>query len=374
MILGNFQHASESVRCTSGVAILHLYLIGTNVCRVLRLCFVTLSETTQAFSWVTGVLATHEAPKYLSDWTQKRKKAKLSGASVVGLEKQLSTSVGEIPVVLKWAASSGRTDVVRNILETSNKRTKLMPGTSGHALLLAIQNGHTEAANLLINRGEGMTYADENSATLLHWAARIGQSSICQKLLGKGVSLGAKDDDGQTALDWAMKGNHELTINMLLKGGKNVTRQKTANLQSLHLSARTGDIAMIRDFHKQGSSLEARDGKGQTVLFHAVKGKQHHIVKWLTEEGQANVQAVDKEGLTALHVAAQGCDLKSAEILLERNAGVNAMSSRNLTPLHCIPHSEGVGVLRLLHEKGATPMPHAIVSSVNDRPSESTTL
>ena len=48
-----------------------------------------------------------------------------------------------------------------------------------------------------------------------------------------------------------MEGNHELTINMLLKGGKNVTRQETANLQSLHLSARTGDIAMIKDFHKE---------------------------------------------------------------------------------------------------------------------------
>lgn len=115
-----------------------------------------------------------------------------------------------------------------------------MPGTSGHALLLAIQNGHTEAANLPIDRGEGMTYIDETRATLLHWAARMGQSPICQRLLEKGVSPGAKDDDGQTALDWAMKGNHELTINMLLKGGKSVTRQEAANLQSLHLSARTG--------------------------------------------------------------------------------------------------------------------------------------
>lgn len=291
--------------------------------------------------------------KYLSDWGKMRKKAKLSRVSGVDLEEQSSPSVAETPIVLKWAASSGRTDVVRNILETANKKTKLMLGTSGHALLLAIQNGHTEAANLLIDRGEGMTYTDDNSATLLHWAARMGQSSICQRLLGKGVSLGAKDNEGQTALDWAMKGNHELTINMLLRGGKNITRQETANLQSLHLSARTGDIGKIKDFHNQGSSLEARDGKGQTVLFHAVKGNQHHIVRWLTVEGQANVQAVDKEGLTALHVAAQRCDLQSAEILLERNASVNAMSSRNLTPLHCIPHSEGVSVLRLLHEKGA---------------------
>lgn len=290
--------------------------------------------------------------KSLQSVEDKRKKDRGSEKSLVDLEMQ-PPSNDETPTVLKWAASSGRTDVVRNILHSSTKKTSVTPGMSGKALLMAVQNGHSEAANLLIQNGEGLTYRDESNATVLHWAARMGQVSICQLLLEKGVYLGAKDQDDQTPLDWAMRGNNEQTINLLLKGGKHFTRQETANLQSLHFSARTGDIDMIKEFHQQGSSLEARDGKGQTVLFHAVKGKQHEVVKWLTQEGQANVQAVDKEGLTALHVAAQGCDMKSAEILVERSADVNALSSKNLTPLHCVPHSEGVRVLILLHEKGA---------------------
>ena len=269
------------------------------------------------------------------------------------LEGQLHPSFSDDPTVLKWAASSGRTDVVRNILQASSKKTKLTPGMTGQALLLAIQNGHSEAANLLIDTGEGLLYTDNKNATVLHWAAKMGQSSICQRLLDKRVPLDAKDLDDQTALDWATKGDDERTINILLKGGKNFTRQETANLQSLHFSARTGDISMIKEFHKQGSSLEARDDKGQTVLFHAVKGKQHAVIEWLTGKGRANVQAVDKQGLTALHVAAQACDVKSAEILLKHNADVNARSSHNLTPLHCIPHSEGARLLILLHEKGA---------------------
>ena len=269
------------------------------------------------------------------------------------LEGQLHPSFSDDPTILKWAASSGRTDVVRNILQASSKKTKLTPGMTGQALLLAIQNGHSEAANLLIDTGEGLLYTDNKNATVLHWAAKMGQSSICQRLLDKKVPLDAKDWDDQTALDWATKGDDERTINILLKGGKNFTRQETANLQSLHFSARTGDISMIKEFHKQGSSLEARDDKGQTVLFHAVKGKQHAVIEWLTGKGRANVQAVDKQGLTALHVAAQACDVKSAEILLKHNADVNALSSHNLTPLHCIPHSEGARLLILMHEKGA---------------------
>ena len=271
----------------------------------------------------------------------------------IDVENQETTASLESATVLKWAASSGRTEVVHSILRNSNQKSKLTPGMSGQALLLAVQNGHVEAATLLINNREGLYYSDESRATALHWAARMGMASTCQQLLDKGASLSAKDQDDQTALDWAMKGSDEATINILLKGGKNFTRQETANLQSLHFSARTGDIDVIKEFHRQGSSLEARDSKGQTVLFHAVKGKRHEIVKWLLKDGRANVQAVDKEGLTPLHVAAQVCDMKSAEILLDHKAEVNALSSRNLTPLHLVLHPEGVRLLIFLHEKGA---------------------
>ena len=281
------------------------------------------------------------------------KKDNVPSNGTLDLEKQPISSRNDMSTVLKWAASSGRTDVIRGILQTSTKKTKLTPGMSGQALLMAIQNTHFEAASLLIDTNEGLSYTDEDGATVLHWAARKGQSSICQLLLEKGLALDVKDHDGLTAMDWAMKGDDEKTINVFLKRGNNFIRQETANLQSLHLGARTGDIDMIKDFHKHGSSLEARDGKGQTVLFHAVKGKQHHIVQWLLEEGNVNVQAVDKEGLTVLHVAAQGCDLRGAELLVRNRADVNALSSKNLTPLLCIPRSEGVQVLRFLQEKGA---------------------
>ena len=279
------------------------------------------------------------------------RRGKYRESSSVDLEKQPISSTEDIPIVLKWAAGSGRTEVVRNILQTSTKGTKLSPGMSGQSLLMAIQNNHFEAANLLIETGEGLSYTDENNATVLHWAARMGQSTMCQQLLEKGVSLGNQDHDGRTALEWAMRGDDEITINLLLKEDKS-SRRQTTNIQTLHFSARMGDIHTIKEFHEQGSSLEVRDEKGQTVLFHAVKGKQHDTVKWLTEEGMANVQAVDKEGLTALHVAAQECDRRSAEILIESGADVNALSSRNMMPHHCIPDSEGARVLILLHEHG----------------------
>lgn len=71
--------------------------------------------------------------------------------------KQKLSQEFEMPKVLKWAASSGRTDVVRNILQNSARKPKITRGSSGKALKLAIQYGHTEAAILLINTGEGLS-------------------------------------------------------------------------------------------------------------------------------------------------------------------------------------------------------------------------
>ena len=194
----------------------------------------------------------------------------------IGIDEQEISSVYEVATVLKWAASSGRTDIVRRILQDSSKADKntLAPVQSGQALLISIKNGHEEAATLLIEAGEGVFYLDDDDATLLHHAARAGQSSIIKLLLAKGLSLNSKDKDGRTALDYATAGNDELTINLLLKGGKEINRQETANIQSLHFGARSGDLDLIKQLHRQRSSLEVRDGKGQTVLFHAVKGKQ----------------------------------------------------------------------------------------------------
>ncbi|QLI67461.1 uncharacterized protein G6M90_00g052210, partial [Metarhizium brunneum] len=268
-------------------------------------------------------------------------------------------------MVLKWAARSGNVDTLRNILQAGRSEGKTnSPGASGEALVMAIQNGHVEAANILIETKEGLLYEDENGATPLHWAAKGGHSSICQTLLQHGAKPNARNLALETALDWAMDGGDERTINLLLKGDKKFSRLDTLNLQSLHFSARIGDLDRVKELSEKGSSLEMRDNKGQTTLFHAVKGRQHAIVKWLLKEGKANVHAVDKDGLSALHVAARLFDDKIVSWLIKSRADVNALSNLHLTPLHMIADashrdmllmskSSGLLVLDLLCDNGA---------------------
>lgn len=269
------------------------------------------------------------------------------------LENQQKASSEETATMLKWAASSNNLQALKNIIigETSTERPG--PDAFGVALIAAIQNNHVEAAKFIINNKEGLQYRDDQGAMPLHWAARRGHVSICQELLQLGVPLNQENAARETALDWAMEGGDDATINFLLKGDKQYTRVDTLDMQSIHFSARMGDLDMVKSLYKKTKTLEMRDARGQTVLFHAIKGKQLAIVQWLLEEGRANVGAVDKEGLTALHIAAEMSDANSAKLLVDHGANVNARSNLHLTPLHMISKASGHLVLSLLVRNGA---------------------
>lgn len=113
----------------------------------------------------------------------------------------------------------------------------------------------------------------------------------------------------------------------------------TLNLQSLHFAACIGDLNMVKDLHRKGISLEMHDNKGQAALFHVVKGRQDDVAKWLLEESKANVQAIDKECFSPLHVAARVPDDKILSVLIKHRANVDARSALHLTPLHIITYA-----------------------------------
>ena len=295
--------------------------------------------------------------RWLVAWLVKKQKKRQTDP-----EKNMVIESGqETALTLKWAASSGNVKVLQTILKAAvENNDRPNPGAAGAALLMAIQNGHVEAAAALIEHKEGLAYTDDNGATPLHWAAKGGHAATCRLLIQHGAYLSATTKrqasgaKGETPFDWALQSGDETTINILLKGNKSFTRVDTVNLQALHFSARMGDLAKVKELHGKGSNLEMRDEKGQTVLFHAVKGKQHTVVRWLIKDGKANVHAVDKSGFTALHAAVEGLDLRSAELLYKNGANVNAMSNQNVTPLHMLTNDpNGVIMLRTLYSNGA---------------------
>ena len=267
-------------------------------------------------------------------------------------KQKTDTEAADMPTVIKWAACAGRTDLIYDIMGSHGSSKPVDLNKLGDALVSTAQNGHIEAALLLIKRGCPLNAMDDKRNTVLHHAARLAMDTVVKALLEGGANSDLRNVYEQTPLDLAMETNHDATINLLLKRKGNQQKQSTSDLRSLHFSARTGDLETLRELHEAGSTFESRDGKGQTVIFHAIKGKQKVVLKYLLQQ-KANPRAIDREGQTPLHIAAQVCDDEAATLLVEAGVTVDALSVKNMTPLMCIPGPAGLSMLKLLHSHGA---------------------
>jgi ankyrin repeat protein len=121
----------------------------------------------------------------------------------------------------------------------------------------------------------------------------------------------------------------------------------------LHQAAYQGHLACLSFLLDAGGPLEAQTLKGgRTVLSLAARYGRTRCVEILVERN-ANVNAVDQFGETPLHRAAHHGHLDTAQALLRRNANVNAVDQFGETPLHHAAHYGHLGIAQAVLRSGA---------------------
>jgi ankyrin repeat protein len=135
------------------------------------------------------------------------------------------------------AANLGKLDLVRNFLDSGARLTfprQISPSelndevvadsarargdVISHAFYGACRNGHTDVAELLLERGADVNSKGILGGTGLHWAAINGHKEIVAFLLVHGIDLTIRDVKfHSTAEGWAAEGGHD-EIRDLLRG------------------------------------------------------------------------------------------------------------------------------------------------------------
>lgn len=87
---------------------------------------------------------------------------------------------------LAYAATNGKTEVVRYLLDIGANPNALSPnGTT--ALMMAVRGGHIETVDLLLAKGADVNLRNQNGATALAWATRGGFDTIEKSLVKRGA-------------------------------------------------------------------------------------------------------------------------------------------------------------------------------------------
>lgn len=215
-------------------------------------------------------------------------------------------------------------------------------------------SGQTEKVLYLLGHyGEpGISVAssalDRNSSTALHLAALGGHLKLTQELVASRCEVNARDSRGQTPLHIAAaESSADLVLELLVgKADANATdeHQQTA----LHKAVKEGqnpEVVRVLLHHSDANPTVA-DGLGITPAMLAAEfGKFEHLAHLLAQEPSL-ANAANNNGWTALHLAAQGGELKrrnsripakfraAVRLLLEVKADVEALDEDRKTPLH----------------------------------------
>ena len=118
------------------------------------------------------------------------------------------------------------------------------------------------------------------------------------------------------------------------KPGYSSTVQLVPDDPPLFRACEHGNMRMAKiayDEHKDDVNLA--DNRGHTCLHWACTNNHLHIVEWVLKLPGINVNAMDKDHLTPLHIASHGGLYKIVRLLLE--AGADQHMQVNFLPFCC---------------------------------------
>jgi len=293
---------------------------------------------------------------------------------------------GTVPVLKLLAQAGAKTDE-----EHQDKYVDIMSSTGFNALIIASAHGHVEAIRYLIKVANvDINSLHENQVTALMYAAASGHVDAMKVLIEEGkVDVNQLHSNGGSALLEASTAGAGEAIKVLLEHGAKDDLVDEDGVTPVMAVASQGHLdgmdSILDSLKKHLSADEYKDHinlasfSGGTSVMFAAAGGHTNCTKALIDEG-AEINAIARatpdylkklkkmieegtvpnddphvDGVTAVHVAAQGGHLDCVQLLITAGAKVSIADDEGRTPLALAIKGNYGEVASLLVESGADP-------------------
>lgn len=261
---------------------------------------------------------------------------------------------------LHLAAENGHSNIIKLLLAKMESLDSFSPKIKITALHVAAINGHTEVIQTLLADikaknpemlAEFINAPDRNDRTALYLAASQGYTSLVKWLLAEGARIDIFNNQLITPLHLAVLEGHTEVIKTLLAHVREnypekdfstfIDAQDKYYWSALHLAAYCGNNLMVKLLLDDGANIQLQAVHHGTALMIA-SGHGHSCVvetllAYIKEKKPEKlfefVNAIDRDDLTALHVAARQGYVKIMGLLLDQGALIDSLGPHKMTPL-----------------------------------------
>lgn len=238
----------------------------------------------------------------------------------------------------------------RDAINTLKEKVLKQDGGSS-SLHDAVVNGDINSVKKYQASGANISEKDKNGNTLLHLAVMNNQADAAEYLLDF-CDVDERNAAGETALMIVIKNNRADILNKLInKNPELLTTLDRTGESILHLAAKGGHFAIVKEAVKEGAEIGAIDYERNTPLHlaalnghtHVVNYLIHHLLKHFEAEYRGSeyeeiakyVNARNKAGNTPLHLAVLRSRKETAYALVRAgHADVSITNDENETPLN----------------------------------------
>ena len=192
----------------------------------------------------------------------------------------------------------------------------------------AVAKGKLLKAEFLIRAGADVNASDEErNITALHIASFRGHGDMMRLLLSKGAHASKAAKDGCTPLHLAAEEGKYDAVQVLVDAGADINQADNDGMTPLHRAAVNGHVAIVKYLIRKGAEKDIVDRlKSSSPLWFAAAHGQAEVVKVLAQSG-ADVEKLGHMGLSPLLVAILGDHLAVVQLLVEKGADPNRIST-----------------------------------------------
>lgn len=264
-----------------------------------------------------------------------------------------------------YAARSGNIPLLKKLIEKGIKPTD-------NALLIAAQGSRRETNTLetykyLVEEAKIKATAQNKAGqNVLHiLAGKPNQIEIIKYFLAKGVDANKADKEGNTPLMAAASARETAVLELFLPTAKNINAQNLKGESALTNAVRYGAPEAVSLLLAKGADVNVKDKDGNNLGVYLVQsyrpaGREKETIdpfdakaKLLQDKG-LNLATAQKDGNTLYHLAITKSDVSLLKKINDLKVDVNAKNKDGLTALHrAAMTSKDDSILKYLISVGA---------------------